>query len=102
MSKTIYVPEISKWGDLSLAKVMVAKETPKQYRVESVERVFGYSSIGRTVNKAGFPCFDIELDALLWLAERAREYVRKCQVATSKARSRVASLEQMIEEQDDE
>ena len=98
MRKIIYVAEFDKYGESLLAK-MTARETAKQYQVERSERVLGYLCVGRRINKGTRPCFDTELDALLWLAERAREYVRKCQVATSKARSRVASLEQMVEEQ---
>ena len=98
MTNQIFVAEF-RYGKPAITLVTIKKETPKQYQVESTKDLIGWVHFGRRIDKEHTACFDSMAEALRYLRGEARKHMRKLQVETSLARSQIASIEQMIEEQ---
>jgi len=95
MNKTMYAAKW-KYGP-DLARVEIAKETPKTFTVESAEILAGYCYFGKRTSKEKYSLFDTMAEALAWLLEKARKDYHRQQEAALKACAVAADLELALE-----
>lgn len=93
----IYVAQF-KYGNATLMKAQMVKETPKTYMISSSEKILGSMWIGKRLLKSQKGIFHSQEEATSYLIECAKNHIIRCADNLEKARAELHSLLAFVNE----
>lgn len=85
-----------RYGKPELAKVTIAKETPKTFTITEDEAILGWFYFGKRVNKNKYNWFDTRDEAISFLIKRGKETIDYRHKLIDRLEQEVKSLKEML------